>query len=193
MDFKFLYHRTINLIIRPEMAWKIIHTENRPITDIRGSFFLPLVSLTAVSAFFGSLFFTHGGLSLFYPVFMAARYFLLFLTVTYISAIILNEITNALDLGKDFVRAFKLIGYSLAPLYICQIISLLFESLLFVNLLSLYSLYIFWIGMEKMTNPPEHKKMPLMIATWASFAAVYVTVNWLLRTLIDGIYFSIFG
>jgi hypothetical protein len=193
MDFKFLYHRIRNLILRPERAWRIIFTENRPVRDIRGSYFFPLITLIGISALLGSLFFTHGGLSLFYPLFLGVRYFLAFLISTYFSAIILNEITNALDLGKDFVRSFKLIAYSLAPLYICQIISLLFESLLFINLLSVYSLYIFWLGMEKMINPPEHKKTPLTIATWVSFVAVFGATNWLLRTILDGVYFTIFG
>ncbi|MBM3419796.1 MAG: DUF1282 domain-containing protein, partial [Bacteroidetes bacterium] len=167
--------------------------ENRPIRDIRSSFFLPLITLAALSATLGSLFFTHGGLSLFYPLFMGVRFFLLLLSATWFSAIILNEITSALDLGKDFTRAFKLTGYSLGPFYICQIISLLFESLLFINLLSIYSLYIFWLGMEKLADPPEHKKMPLMIAAWVSIIGVYIAFNWVLRTLIDGIYFTIFG
>lgn len=193
MDFKFLYHRIVNLILRPERAWQIIHTENRPIRDIRGSFFMPLVTLAAISALLGSLFFTHGGLSLFYPVFMGARYFLLLFITTWLSALILNEITNALDLGKDFTRAFKLVGYSLGPFYICQIISLLFESLLFINILSIYSLYIFWLGMEELANPPEHKKMPLMVAAWVSIVGVYVVTNWVLRSVVDGIYFTIFA
>lgn len=193
MDFRFLYYRIVNLLIRPERAWQIIHSENRPVTDIKKSFFLPLVSLAAISATLGSLFFTHGGLSLFYPLLLGIRYFILFIAVTYISALVLNEITNALDLGKDYSRSFKLIGYSLGPFFICQIISLLFESLLFINLLSLYGLYIFWLGMEKMTDPPEHKKMPLMIATWVSVLAIYFVINWLLRVIIEGIYFTIFA
>jgi hypothetical protein len=154
---------------------------------------LPLITLAGISATLGSLFFTHGGLSLFYPIFMGIRYFLLFLILTYFSAIVLNEITSALDLGKDFVRAFKLVGYSLAPFYICQIISLLLESLIFINLLSIYSLYIFWLGMEKMVDPPEHKKAPLMISAWVSIIGIYVASNWFLRTILDGIYFTIFG
>ena len=193
MDFRFLYYRIVNLLVRPERAWQIIHSENRPVTDMRRSFFLPLISLASLSAILGSLFFTHGGLSLFYPIFLGVRYFILFIVATYISALVLNEITNALDLGKDFARSFKLVGYSLGPYFICQIISLLFESLLFINLLALYGLYIFWLGMEKMTNPPEHKKMPLMIAAWVSIVAIYVVLNWILRVVIEGIYFSIFA
>ncbi len=193
MDFRFLYYRIVNLFIRPERAWQIIHSENRPVTDIKRSFFLPLVSLASISAVLGSLFFTHGGLSLFYPLFLGIRYFVLFIVVTYASALVLNEITNALDLGKDFTRSFKLIGYSLGPFYICQIISLLFESLLFINLLSLYGLYIFWLGMERMAAPPEHKKMPLMIAASVSIILIYISSSWILRVVIEGIYFTIFA
>jgi len=183
----------MNLIMRPERAWDIIHTENRPIKYIRGSFLLPLITLAGIAALLGSLFFTHGGLSLFYPIFLGIRYFLLFLIVTYLSALTLNEITKALDLGRDFLTALKLIGYSLGPFFLLQILSLLLESLIFLNLLSLYGLYIFWLGMEKMLNPPEHKKLPLMIATWVSFIAIYVIVGWVLKTIIDGVYFTLFG
>jgi hypothetical protein len=183
----------MNLIMRPERAWDIIHAEHRPIKYIRGSFLLPLITLAGIAALLGSLFFTHGGLSLFYPVFLGIRYFLLFLIVTYLSALTLNEITNALDLGKDFLTALKLIGYSLGPFFLLQILSLLLESLIFLNLLSLYGLYIFWLGMEKLLNPPEHKKLPLMIATWVSFIVIYAVVGWILKTIIDGIYFTMFG
>lgn len=192
MDFKFLYLRVRNLLLMPERAWTIIHAENRPIRDIRGSFFLPLITLAGIAAFLGALLFAHPRPYIFDSIFLGVRYFVLLLAATYLTAIILNEITNALDLGKDFVKSFKLIGYSLTPFYLCQIVSLLFDDLFFVMLLSIYVLYIFWIGMEKMLNPPDHKKMALVVSTWISFIIIYVACNKVLEVVIEFFYNAFF-
>lgn len=193
MDYKFLYHRITNIILNPVKAWEAIHSENRPIKYVRGSFFFPLIILVAISAFLGSWFFTHTGLSCVYSVLVEIKYFILLYFVIYTSVYIFKEMTNALDLGRDFTLSFKIIAYSVAPFLICQIISRLFESFIFINVLALYGLYIFWIGIEKMLKLPEHKKIPLLIATTVIFVGTFVTANWILTWVIDRLYFAFFA
>jgi hypothetical protein len=193
MDLRFLYNRIKYIILNPAKAWEVIYQENRPIRDVRNSFFLPLVLMVAISSFLGSIIFTNSTLSPAYSLFVALKSLALHLVVVFTSAVIFGEITKALDLGKDFTTSFKIIAYSLAPLMICQVISHLFESLIFVNILSLYGLYIFWIGAEKMLNPPEHKKMPMLIATVVVLAGFYIAGTILLTSLTDRIYFGYFA
>lgn len=190
MDFKFLYHRIRNLVLNPVAAWDAIHSENRPLRYVRGSFFLPLTVLVAVSAFLGALLFTHTGFSEVYPVLIGIKYFLLFLISAYATTFIFMEVTKSFGLGSDFTVSFKIIVYSVAPFLICQIISRLIESFIFVNLLALYGLYIFWTGTEKMINPPEQRKIQLLLAATFSFILVFVIANWLLSGIIDKIYFA---
>ncbi len=106
--------------------------------------------------------------------------------------LILGEITYPLDLGKDFSISFRLIAFSLAPFILCQVLSRLFESLLFVNVIGLYGLYIFWTGAEKLLNPPQYKKMPLLIATTITLAVIYVAANVLLNMIVDKVYYAFF-
>jgi hypothetical protein len=193
MDQKFLYQRIKYFILSPGNAWKIVHSENRPIKDIRNSFFFPLIISVALAASLGSLFFTHIGLSFIYSLLVGIKYFVLYYALIYLSSYLFSEITKALDLGKDFVLSFKIITYSIAPFLMCQIMSRLFESLIFVNILGLYGLYIFWVGVERMINPPEHKKMPILIATIVSVLIIFFALNWLLSASLDGIYFTFFG
>lgn len=193
MDFRFLYHRIRYILFNPNRAWTAINEENRPVRNVRNSFFYPLIVLTAISAFLGSVLFTNTTLSPAYSVLAGLKYLLLHLMVIYSSSLILSEITKALDLGKDFVLSFKLIVYSLSPLFIIQIFSLVFESLVFANILSLYSLYIFWIGAEKMLNPPEHKKMPMLVAIAIVVTGLYIAGGLLLSSVIDRIYFTFFA
>lgn len=193
MDFRFLYNRTKYFIISPVKAWEGVHSENRPIKDIRGSFFLPLVTLASISSFFGSMFFINTTLKPMYSVLAGLDTFLFLYLGVYASAFIVKEITRALDLGHDFIVAFKLVAYSLTPIFLTLTISRLMESLLFINLLGLYGLYIFWTGMQEMVNPPEHKKLPMLIATVVSMVIIFGSLQLVLSRLTEMIYFALFA
>jgi hypothetical protein len=193
MDYKFFLIRLPFIILHPSKAWGKIASETRPVKDIRNSFLFPLIIMVAIFVFFGSLLFTNSHLSFLYSVFVGIKLFVLLFLVVYVSAIIHKEITYALDLGRDFAVSFKIIVYSLSPLFICLMISHLFESLIFVNILALYGLYIFWIGSERILNPPEHKKMPMLIATTLTVIALYIGFSWILTQIMDRIFYAFFA
>jgi hypothetical protein len=193
MDFRFLYHRTKYFIINPGKAWEVVHREERPMKFVRGSFFMPLLVLVAISAFLGSMFFINTTLKPMYSVLAAVTTFLFLYLGIYASAFVVREIMRALDLGHDILLAFKLVAYSMAPIFLSLTISRLFESLLFINVLGLYGLYIFWIGMETMVNPPDHKKLPMLIATVVSMVIIFLLLQVILSKLTETVYFTIFA
>lgn len=180
-----------DIIINPVKAWETIDSESKPVKVIRNSFLLPFILLVSISAFAGSLIFANSELSLIYSVFVGLKCFFLFYLTVYVTAFVLKEITYPLDLGKNFAVSFRLIAYSMVPLLLCQILSRFFESLLFINVLALYSLYIFWTGAERMLTPPSYKKMPLLIATLVVFIGIFTAFSLLFTMVIDRIY-SIF-
>ena len=192
MDFKFLVNSIKKIIHNPVMAWDDIYSENKSVKLIIGSLLFPLIILTAVSAFLGSFLFTNTELLKVYSVFTGVKYFILIFLVICGTAFIFKEITSALGLGRDFNLSFRLIAYSLIPFLICQIVSRLFESFIFINVLALFGLYIFWTGMEKLLNPPEKKKLPLLIATTLTFIIVFIAVSWFLTMVFDKFYFALF-
>lgn len=193
MDFRFLYHRIKHFIINPVKAWEVVHRENRPMRYVRGSFFMPLIILVSISSFFGSLFFINNTLKPMFSVLVAVDAFLLLYLGVYASAFIVREIILAMDLGNDFLVSFKLVAYSMAPVFLSLAISRLFESLLFINVLGLYSVYIFWMGMEKMIDPPQHKKLPMVIATVISMAIIFGILQMALSRLTEAVYFALFA
>lgn len=192
IDFRFLIQNLTGIIFTPVRAWSIITEENRTSNYLRNNFLFPLITLVSIAAFLGSLIFTNSTLPAGYSVMTGIRFFILFYIVAYLSALVLGEITKPLDLGKVFSISFRLIVYSLTPLFLCQIVSQLFESLIFVNILALYGIYIFWTGAEKMLNPPDYKKMPLLIALFVVTTGLFFAMNWVLASFTDRIYYSIF-
>ncbi|MGD0341491.1 MAG: YIP1 family protein [Bacteroidales bacterium] len=193
MDYKFLLKRFIQIIFNPAKAWESICSENRPLKDTRNSFLLPLITLVAVSALAGSFFLANKHLSFIYSLFIGLKYFILLLSVIYASAVILKEMTYALDLGRDFSVAFNLIVYSLTPLYICLAVSGLFESMVFIDILALFGLFIFWEGAIKMLNPPGHKKIPLLIATAFIVIELFIAFSVILNQVIDRVFYAFFA
>jgi hypothetical protein len=193
MDYKFLLKRLPFIIFHPAKAWEKIHSETFSLREIRNFYLYPLILLVSIFAFTGSLFFTNTHLSVVYSLFVAIKFILLLLFVVYGTAAIHKEITYPLDLGRNFNISFKIIVYSLTPLFLCMFLSQLFDSLVFVNILALYGLYLFWVGSEKMLNPPEHKKMPMVIATLVVIAGLYIAGSWIINQLIDRIYYGYFS
>lgn len=192
MDIKYFITGLKNILFDPSKAWETINIEHKPLKVIRDSFLLPLILLVSLSSLAGSLMFSSNNLPPVYSVFTGLRTFLVLLCTIYVTAVVLGEVTFPLDLGKDFYTSFTIITFSFVPFLICQIFSGLFESLLFVNIIGLYGLYIFWAGAEKFLDPPQYKKLPLLIATSVLAVVVYVVMNSILKTILDKIFYTLF-
>lgn len=192
MNYKFFLIGLKNIILNPVKAWETIDSENKKVKVIRDSFLFPLIILVSISAVAGSLIFTNTELSTVFSIFVGVRTFIVLLFTIYATSLIFGEITFPLDLGKDFTISLRIIVYSVTPFLMCQILSGIFESLLFVNVIGLYGLYIFWTGVDKLLSPPQYKKMPLLIATTISMIVIYVATNMLLTKLVERIFYAFF-
>jgi hypothetical protein len=193
MDYKFLLKRFVSIILSPVKAWESISAEERPLSVTRNSYLLPLAAIVALAEIIGSFFLVNKQLTFVYSLLSGIEYFILIYGVVFSSAVILKEITYALDLGRDFSRAFRLVVYSMTPLFVCLVISNLFESLIFMDVLALYGLYIFWEGAKSLLRPPEHKKMPLLIATSVTIIALYVVFSLVLNQVVERLYYAFFA
>jgi hypothetical protein len=193
MDFKFLADSIRNIIVDPIKAWDTIHSEDRKTKYLNINLILPLTVLAAVSAFLGSYYFINTGLTNVYSVMAGIKYFILYYLVIYCTALILAEITKVMNLGSDRNLSFNLVAYSAIPFLICQILSRIFESFIFINVLALYGLYVFWVGMEEMIDPEEQKKIPLLIAAALTFVVLFYSTDWILSAIIDKLYFAFFA
>lgn len=189
MDYKFLLRRLALIIFRPAKAWEEISQADEPVKLTRNYFLLPYAILAAIAAFLGSMLFTDTQLTINFSVLVGIRSFILPFAVAYTGAVIIKEMTYPLDLGRSYRIAFRLITYSLIPFFFCLIISSILESLIFVDILGLYGLYIFWTGAEKMLAPQDHKKIPLVIASAIVVITLWAGFGWFLTQVIERIYY----
>jgi hypothetical protein len=128
-----------------------------------------------------------------YSILTGIKYFAVIFLVVYGTTLVFKEVTSALGLNSDFNCSFKIIVCSVVPFLLCQIVTRLFESFIFINILSFYGLYILWNGIEKLINPPERKKILLIVSASIAFIALLFLTNWILTLAFDKLYFSIFA
>jgi len=193
MDYKFFFRQIALIIWSPRKAWNNFSGSGHSAGKTRNNILIPLLLLVGICSFLGSILYSNVSLHTSYSVFTGIKFFLLDIIVVYLSALLFREITRALDLNADFSLSFTIIVYSLIPFFICQMVSLLFESLAFVNILALYGLWIFWSGSEIMLNPPVHKKMPMLIAFLVVIAELYIGSSIAFSSILERIYFGFFA
>jgi hypothetical protein len=193
MDLRQLSDRIKNLIIDPAKAWETIVSENRPVREETLGYLYPLIIPGTVAAFLGPFLFSHSDLHPMFFILAGIKYFLLMIISVYATSFIFNETAKRIGIKCDYRSSFYLVIYSLAPLLLCQIVSRLFESFIFVNVLSLYGLYIFWTGTEKLFNPPDEKKVTMLISVTVIVIATFFTANWFLTKVIDRLYLAMFA
>jgi hypothetical protein len=192
MNLNFFIAGIKYILFDPTDAWKKINIEHKPVTIIRNSLLLPLIILATLASFTGSLLFTGSNLLPVYSLFTAIRTFLVLYCSVYFTSLLLSEITYPLDLGRDYQTSYVLISFSYVPFLVSSIFSGFFESFLFVNIIGLYGLYIFWAGAEKYLNPPQYKKLPLLIATAFTAIVIYIATNYVLKLILDKFYYALF-
>ena len=193
MDFNFLVRSVRGIILDPLKEWDVIKAENKHVSHFSRNLLFPLLIVVSVSAFLGSFFFTNTVLKDSYSILTGIKYFALLFLVIYGTAFIFMEVTNAFGLNKDFNCSFKITVCSVVPFLLCQIATRVFESFIFINILSFYGLYILWTGIEKLIDPPEKKRILLMISASIAFIALLSLTNWILTMVCDKLYFSIFA
>jgi len=192
MDFSLLYNRIRLIFSNPTKVWEQVREEARPIREVRTSFLLPLLTLIALSSFAGTLIFTHSGLSVLYPVIMAIKDFGTFLITVELVVLIVTEISITFTPEKDSAKNYKLIVYSATPYLVSVIFSRIFSSLIFLNVLGLYGFVILWIGINLIEPVGNRFKTRYFILVISATVILYLAIGWILMSVLDGLYFTIF-
>jgi hypothetical protein len=150
------------------------------------------VILASISTFLGAFLFTNTELTNIYSVIAGIRYFIVMTIVVYGTALALREIMRTFGYGNDTGTAFKIVSASLVPLLLCQILTQLFESFIFVNILAFFGFYILYTGIDRMLSPSEPDRVKMMIVVPLVFFILFILTGRIIAQITDKFYFSIF-
>jgi len=193
IDFQMLRDRARYILIHPVKAWEAISKENRSVRTVQSSFLIPILVLISLSAFAGSLIYNPAGLSILFPVLRALKQFICFYLTVLLSAWVINELSITFIKNKNYSFNFKLVTYSLTPLYITVLITRFLPDLALINILSLYGAYILYTGLKTIENTTGQSLLRYFIVALLTIIIFYLAISWISRSLLEGIYFAFAG
>ena len=193
IDFRMLSDRAKHIVLNPVKAWETIRNENRSVRTVQSSFLIPVLVLISLSAFAGSIIYNPAGLSILFPALRALKQFICFYLSVLLSSWVINELSIAFIKNKHYSFNFKLVTYSLTPLYITVFITRLLPDLALINILSLYGAYILYTGLKTIENISGRSLIRYFIVALLTLIVFYLAISWITRSLLEGIYFAFAG
>ena len=153
LSIKRIANNLILLIVKPGEFWSDLKSDKTGKNSLFVVYFLPLLSVVALAVFFGELLKSHT-LYIGFALLKSLREIVLLSGYYFLSVYFANELMEMSGGKKNKSVAQKLVIFSMTPYLLVSIITGLFPFLYIMDVLVLYSFYIFWLGAEELVELP---------------------------------------
>lgn len=164
------------VILNPKDFWvkKKELEENQ--TELLTEYFLPVLLVVSLVVFLGEFFrSTHFYMG--YAVLKGVREVVLFILEYFLAVFFTTELMKTFGIEKNIVIARRLVVYSFTPILLISMVTGLFPFLYVLDILSLYSCYIFWVGVQELLFFPDQKQN--------SYAIITIVVNFFVFSILS--------
>lgn len=151
-----IINRVQQVILQPNTFWKSRKEIEDSGTTLFWGYVFPLILVAAVAVFLGE-FFRSAHFYIGFATLKAIRELVLFSLVYFITVFFTTELMKTFGGEKDINLAKKLVAYSLTPFLLVSIVTGLVQFLYVIDILGVYSIYIFWLGGKELLALPEQK------------------------------------
>lgn len=185
MKLSFVFNRTKNLFLNSKTEWQAILKETHSKELILKNYAIPLILILVICSFFGSIFMVS---KFWYAMLKAIGLFASAYVGTYMSAVIINEITSSFNIPKNLDTIFALVVYSSTASIVMSSLVLLWPPLALLSVFGLYSVYLYWTGSSVLLNISKDDKLSFVVISCLIVIGVF-TILWL---ILGGILTTVF-
>jgi hypothetical protein len=167
-----LQKRVTAILTRPRDEWPVIETEPTDVATLYKSYIALLAAIPAVAGFVGLVvvgvsvpFAGHVrwgvGAGLRWAIFQ----YIGALIGPYIAALVLSKLAPTFNSREDLIQALKLVAYSMTPVWIAGVLSLIpvLSPLSIVG--ALYAIYLLYLGVPVLMKTPADKVIPYLVVS----------------------------
>jgi hypothetical protein len=182
-----LQDRVKRIITDPKAEWPVIEREPTTVEKLYREYIALLAAIPVLAGLVGGVLI--GGPTLFgwsrtpvvAGVIGAIVGYLLALVGVYIAAFIVDKLAPTFDSQPNQMQALKLVAYAYTPAWVAGIAYLIPGlGTLIVLLGSLFSIYLFYLGLPVMMKTPQAKVIPYMLVA----AVVIIILTFLLMMIV---------
>jgi len=161
-----LADRVKGLVVDPRIEWRAIDAEEHTVQGLFTRYVMFLAAIPAVAGFIGMCIVGSGvfGHTVRMPLatgiaHMALSY-LLSLAFVYLFAMVIHAFAPKFEGHGDFIDALKVAAFTPTPFWVAGILNVIPSLWIIVFLASLYSVWLLYLGLPTLTEPPEDKALP---------------------------------
>jgi hypothetical protein len=189
MNFNFVFNRLKNLILSPKSEWNVIEQEAKTKDELIKQYAIPLMIMMAICSIIGdSIFESRLTFSIAAVVFKAVFVFGIAYGGMYISAMIITELTTSFSSEKNINSCYRLVVHSLSAYYIASCITSLLPFLRELSILSIFSIYLFWLGTTPVLKTPDDNKLGFVVVSNLIILGVFAILTILLGSILTAIF-----
>ncbi|MGC1404236.1 MAG: Yip1 family protein [Thermodesulfobacteriota bacterium] len=181
--------RVKEITLKPKDTWPVIKTEQSTIKEMYTSYAVILAAIPPIASFIGlsligiSMLGMHYRTSFGMGISQAVVSYVLSLVGLYVVAQIIDALAPSFGSQKNLVNAFKVAVFSWTPSWIAGILFIIPTLSPLAVLISLYSLYIFYLGLPIMMDTPKDKAMGYFIITIVISIIIFILIGTVSRAL----------
>lgn len=164
-----IVERAKAIILKPKETWEIIKAEQTTVRELFTSYAAVLAVIPAAATFIGfslvgySLPVGHYRVPVLSGLVHAILQYVLTLVGAYAVAFIIDALAPKFDSRKDLTAAAKLAVFAATPAWVGGALAILPALSPLILIASLYSLYLFYIGLPVMMETPKEKTLVYFI------------------------------
>lgn len=184
-----LVERVKGLVLDPKIEWRAIDAEPHTVQSLYTRYVMILAAIPAVAGFIGMCIVGSGvfGATVRMPLAAGVAHmvlgYLLSLGWVYALALVIHGFAPKFEGHGDLIDALKVAAFTPTPAWIAGVFNVIPSLWIIGFLLSLYSIWLLWIGLPTLTEPPEEKALPyffVVLLTMIVLTVVFYVVAALL-------------
>lgn len=191
-----LVERVKALIVDPKIEWRAIDAEETTVHDLFTRYVLILAAIPPVASFIGLAIVGSGpfGHTVRMPFAVGVAYavisYLFSLAFVYVFGMVIHAFSPKFEGHGELIDALKVAAYTPTPMWIAGALSIIPSLSIIGFLIGLYSLYLLYVGLPTLTEPPEEKALPyfcvVVITMIVLSVALYVVAQLLIPAPLRG-------
>jgi len=186
-----MINRLKGILTAPKQEWTVIEGENTPHVKLFMGYVLPLSFIPAIAAFIGwgligVSFFGYRFASIEWGVRQAIVQWVAIVVGVYLTAFIINLLSEQFGAKKDLDKAFSLVAHSYTPMFLGGIFYIYPSLSWLAMIMGIYGLYILYIGLQPMMKVPAEKNASYFVVSLICMVAISLLLGFALSRILIG-------
>lgn len=185
-DWQWAFYRAKSMLLSPNETWPQVQAENTSTKDLYIRYVLALAAIPPICGLLSSTLFQGGAFG--HVLLLSSVQYLLSLGIMYVFALVIEFIVPKFEGNSSRNSALGLLAYAYTASFIGGIFALIPGIIggLLATAMSVYSIYLFYLGIPHMTKVPDSRRVPFLITCIIAGFLLSLLIGGLVITMILG-------